>query len=159
MFMIRYSASFLNDFYLNNFTIFSQGLIHRDLKPSNIFFAPDGSIKIGDFGLVTAMKEDTGHESDPSGATNGNVLLHTRKHTDQVGTQLYMSPEQIEGKRYNHKVDIYSLGLIFFELLCPFGTDMQQVTVLSRLKKGEFPPGFCDKYPEEVRNLFSSHLI
>ena len=105
------------------------------------------------------MTEETGyyvtspcHESDPSGATNGNVLLHTRKHTDQVGTQLYMSPEQIEGKPYNHKVDIYSLGLIFLELLWPLNTQMEQVTVLSQLKKSKFPPGFCDKYPEEVRD-------
>ena len=142
-------------------TVFSQGLIHRDLKPSNIFFAPDGAIKIGDFGLVTAMTEETGyyvtspcHETDPSGAVNGNVLLYARKHTDQVGTQLYMSPEQIEGKPYNHKVDIYSLGLIFLELLWPLNTQMEQVTVLSQLKKSKFPPGFCDKYPEEVRNVF-----
>ena len=63
------------------------GLMHRDLKPSNIFFSLDGVIKMGDFGLVTALNEEqtvVKHDNDPF-----------RKHTAQVGTQLYMSPEQV----------------------------------------------------------------
>ena len=73
-----------------------------------------------------------------------------RTHTDQVGTQMYMSPEQIEGKPYNHKVDIYSLGLIFVELLWPLATQMEQVTVISQLRKLIFPKEFEATYPEEV---------
>jgi len=125
-----------------------QGMIHRDLKPSNIFFAPDGAMKIGDFGLVTAIAEEAFLHS-PCGDNDGGFVPF-RRHTDQVGTQLYMSPEQIEGKPYNHKVDIYSLGLIFFELLWPLGTQMEQVTVISQLRKLKFPVGFVDKYPEEA---------
>lgn len=62
-----------------------------------------------------------------------------------------MSPEQIEGKPYNHKVDIYSLGLIFVELLWPLATQMEQVTVISQLRKLKLPLGFEEKYAQEVR--------
>lgn len=131
-----------------------QGLIHRDLKPSNIFFAPDGAIKIGDFGLVTAMAEEACLYSPMSPDGNANCGFgfspFQRTHTDQVGTQLYMSPEQIEGQPYNHKVDIYSLGLILVELLWPLTTQMEQVTVISQLRKLRFPQGFTEKYPEEA---------
>ena len=64
------------------------------------------------------------------------------QHTDEVGTQLYMSPEQLERKAYDHKVDIYSLGLILFELLVPFTTQMERVQTLSALRKLKFPPHF-----------------
>jgi len=62
-------------------------------QPSNIFFAMDGSVKIGDFGLVTAIEEnccDDGYVQSP--------LLQDRRHTNQVGTKLYMSPEQVHSR-------------------------------------------------------------
>ncbi|ERE66384.1 eukaryotic translation initiation factor 2-alpha kinase 3-like protein [Cricetulus griseus] len=99
----------------------SKGLMHRDLKPSNIFFTMDDVVKVGDFGLVTAMDQDEEEQTVltpmPAYAT----------HTGQVGTKLYMSPEQIHGNNYSHKVDIFSLGLILFELLYPFSTQMERV--------------------------------
>ncbi|XP_016664104.1 eukaryotic translation initiation factor 2-alpha kinase 3-like [Acyrthosiphon pisum] len=92
--------------------IHSQKFIHRDLKPSNILFISDDQIKIGDFGSVTKMiKSDIWNEYD------SKQRCLNEQHTNQVGTQLYMSPEQILGKPYNFKVDIYSLGIILFELL------------------------------------------
>ena len=81
--------------------IHNKGLIHRDLKPDNIFIQED-TIKIADFGLVT------------------NKGKHS---TNRVGTELYMAPEVTAEKGdYDNKVDIYSLGLIFLELLVPLGT-------------------------------------
>ena len=62
------------------------------LQPSNIFFAMDGSVKIGDFGLVTAIEENC---CDSYGSTQAPLLRDGRRHTDQVGTKLYMSPEQV----------------------------------------------------------------
>uniref|UniRef100_A0A8C9FCN5 Eukaryotic translation initiation factor 2 alpha kinase 2 n=1 Tax=Pavo cristatus TaxID=9049 RepID=A0A8C9FCN5_PAVCR len=76
--------------------IHSKDLIHRDLKPQNIFLSHEGKIKIGDFGLVTSVTYDT--------------LTKNR------GTQSYMAPEQ-SGDRYGKEVDIYALGLIWFEIL------------------------------------------
>ncbi|XP_033031291.1 eukaryotic translation initiation factor 2-alpha kinase 3 isoform X2 [Trachypithecus francoisi] len=99
----------------------SKGLMHRDLKPSNIFFTMDDVVKVGDFGLVTAMDQD---EEEQTVLT---PMPAYARHTGQVGTKLYMSPEQIHGNSYSHKVDIFSLGLILFELLYPFSTQMERV--------------------------------
>lgn len=66
-------------------------LIHLsfEFQPSNIFFALDGTVKIGDFGLVTALEENC--EYTPL----GDGPQGFSRHTDQVGTKLYMSPEQV----------------------------------------------------------------
>ncbi|XP_011166294.1 eukaryotic translation initiation factor 2-alpha kinase [Solenopsis invicta] len=129
-----------------------QGLIHRDLKPSNIFFAYDDKIKIGDFGLVTAMTEGCDRAHTPA-TENENVSFKNTIHTACVGTHSYMSPEQMNGQIYNYKVDIFSLGVIFFELLIPFFTDMERVEALSNLKKSIFPKDFAENYPAEYNLL------
>ena len=64
-------------------------------QPSNIFFAMDGSVKIGDFGLVTAIEENCCDDYDVQ-----SPLLQDRRHTDQVGTKLYMSPEQVRSHSF-----------------------------------------------------------
>uniref|UniRef100_A0A8C9V7A5 non-specific serine/threonine protein kinase n=1 Tax=Scleropages formosus TaxID=113540 RepID=A0A8C9V7A5_SCLFO len=102
-----------------------KGLMHRDLKPSNIFFTLDDVVKVGDFGLVTAMDQEEEEEIEELSIP----LPVYARHTGQVGTKLYMSPEQLLGQSYSHKVDVYSLGLILFELLCPFKTQMERVEV------------------------------
>lgn len=118
----------------------------------------DDVVKVGDFGLVTAMDQEE-DDDEPSVLTPAPLLT---RHTGQVGTKLYMSPEQVRkrvgwtllgrvylnkmwysispilfflfsrqlsGNSYSHKVDIYSLGLILFELLYPFRTQMERVRV------------------------------
>ncbi|XP_076286398.1 eukaryotic translation initiation factor 2-alpha kinase isoform X1 [Lasioglossum baleicum] len=125
-----------------------QGLIHRDLKPSNIFFSFDDKIKVGDFGLVTAMTEGYGEVHTPT-SENEKTFLKNNLHTANVGTHLYMSPEQINGLGYNYKVDIYSLGIILFELLIPFTTEMERVTALMNLRKSVFPEDFDINHPAE----------
>lgn len=72
------------------------------------------------------------------------------KHTEQVGTHLYMSPEQVQGHQYNYKVDIYSLGLIFFELLVVFGTEMERIETLKALRLSAFPRDFSLQFKDEV---------
>src|SRR5260370_10936841 len=78
-----------------------QGVIHRDLKPSNIMLTPDGKIKLTDFGIAKGFE--------------GTQLTSTNH---SVGTAAYMSPEQCRGeKTITHKSDLYSLGIVFYELL------------------------------------------
>ena len=107
--------------------VHTKGMMHRDLKPSNIFFALDGGIKVGDFGLVTGSA--FGHMQ------NSYVMLKSlpeeshRQHTGNLGSHLYMSPEQMLGQKYDQKVDIFSLGVIFFELHYPFATEMERAKV------------------------------
>lgn len=123
------------------------GLIHRDLKPRNILFAQDGRVKVGDFGLVTAMN-DTSQDGEPT-----EVLDTHQRHTYKVGTHLYMSPEQLMGHPYSYKVDIYSLGLILFELLQPFGTEAERIASLLQLREGNYPQHFHTQYPKEMEVL------
>ncbi|XP_022098322.1 eukaryotic translation initiation factor 2-alpha kinase 3-like [Acanthaster planci] len=129
--------------------VHSCGMIHRDLKPSNIFFSVDGTVKVGDFGLVTAV--DTQLEPDESLDDDLSSIDLSKKHTSQVGTQLYMSPEQLSGKSYDHKVDIFSLGLIFFELLHPFSTQMERIMVMSGSRQQKFPERFGKELPLETK--------
>lgn len=132
----------------------SKGLMHRDLKPSNIFFTMDDVVKVGDFGLVTAMDQED-DEDEPSVLTPAPLLT---RHTGQVGTKLYMSPEQLSGNSYSHKVDIYSLGLILFELLYPFRTQMERVRTLTEVRALRFPEVFSKNNAQElsmVRSMLS----
>lgn len=71
------------------------------------------------------------------------------------GTMLYMSPEQFNNGKYDYKVDIYSLGLIFFELLVPFATESERVKVLTNIKKHDYPKGFKEKYPNEACTAYN----
>nr|XP_006629631.1 PREDICTED: eukaryotic translation initiation factor 2-alpha kinase 3 isoform X1 [Lepisosteus oculatus] len=132
----------------------SKGLMHRDLKPSNIFFTLDDVVKVGDFGLVTAMDQE---EDEEGGAVLTPMPVYAR-HTGQVGTKLYMSPEQVSGNFYSHKVDIYSLGLILFELLYPFSTQMERVRTLTEVRNLQFPQAFSQRNVQElvmVRRMLS----
>lgn len=129
--------------------VHEEGLIHRDLKPSNIYFTAEGVIKIGDFGLVT----DTLEEDNYVSGAEGKVLDPYSQLTDQVGTQMYMSPEQLAKKPYDKKVDIYSLGLVFFELLVAFSTQSERLHVMTSLKKGKYPDSFSNCEREQEKRL------
>lgn len=98
------------------------------------------------------MTEDYNEAHTPS-SKNEDVTLKNSLHTAYVGTHLYMSPEQINGQCYNYKVDIYSLGIILFELLIPFVTEMERIVALINLRKSVFPKDFSNDYPAEVKKI------
>lgn len=84
-----------------------QGFIHRDIKPANILFRDDNNAVLSDFGIAKACED-----SAPLTATGL-----------AIGTILYMSPEQAQGKTLDSRSDLYSLGLVFFEMLTGFRPD------------------------------------
>nr|DAD25236.1 TPA_asm: hypothetical protein HUJ06_026700 [Nelumbo nucifera] len=132
--------------------IHAQGIIHRDLTPNNIFFDARNDIKIGDFGLAKFLKmEQVDYDPHFPPDTTGISI----DGTGQVGTYFYTAPEIEQGwPKIDEKVDMYSLGVVFFELWHPFGTAMERHIVLSELKqKGELPPDWVVEFPEQASLL------
>ncbi|XAR48711.1 Non-specific serine/threonine protein kinase [Bertholletia excelsa] len=137
--------------------IHGQGIIHRDLTPNNIFFGARNDIKIGDFGLAKFLKREQ-LDQDPDPAEIAGVSVDR---TGQVGTYFYTAPEIEQGwPKIDEKADMYSLGVVFFEIWHPFGTAMERHIVLSDLKqKGELPAAWVAEYPDQaslLRRLMSS---
>ncbi|KAM9336505.1 eukaryotic translation initiation factor 2-alpha kinase 1 isoform 2-T2 [Symphorus nematophorus] len=121
--------------------IHSRGIMHRDLKPRNIFLhGHDCHVRIGDFGLACSDIIMDGHKSTTSPCSDTS-------HTTGVGTFVYAAPEQLKGSNYDSKSDMYSIGVLAFELFQPFGTEMERVRTLGDLREGKIPDPFCDRWP------------
>ena len=163
--------------------IHTHSLIHRDLTPANIFLTNDKkTVKIGDFGLSREMVSDAlpavastsadlaeavaEIEASAAPPTIGKSASFLRRAdmkermksvTRGVGTTLYMSPEQRQRKPYDHKVDIYSAGVVLLEMCHPFSTGMERVIVLSDLQlKHALPSGMVNT-PEGELILSMTH--
>jgi translation initiation factor 2-alpha kinase 4 len=113
--------------------IHSHGIIHRDLKPDNIFIDVANNPRIGDFGLATSGQYHIADRATTAG-TNINSDM-----TRSVGTTFYVAPElrsNVTGS-YNDKVDMYSLGIIFFEMCFPLPTAMERDKSIRALREKE----------------------
>ena len=107
----------------------AQGVVHRDVKPQNVWLAPDGTAKIGDFGLAVA-----------EGATRVTAVGTV------IGTVAYMAPEQALGRGSDARSDIYSLGALLYELLCgnpPFAGESAAAVVSQHVSTAPIPPSGC----------------
>jgi non-specific serine/threonine protein kinase len=116
-------------------TAHDSGVIHRDLKPANVMIAADGAVKVLDFGLarVDPQGEGTGDDSSTAMLTARGAIL---------GTAAYMSPEQAEGKVAGERSDLFSLGVVLYEMATgrrPFVGDSLLGTVASILRDDPTP--------------------
>ena len=124
--------------------IHSKNIIHRDLKPSNILLI-NNKVKIGDFGLSKYIEGKNGKKTHISGINN--------ELTGNLGSVLYSSPEQLYGKEYDYRTDIYSLGIILFEMLNRFETEMERNIKITELKKGKVESYLEEKYIRFIKVL------
>ena len=118
----------------------SLGVVHRDLKPQNIMIDKGGNAKIMDFGIARSIRE--------KGITGPSVM---------IGTPEYMSPEQAEAKEIDHRSDIYSLGIILYEMATgrvPFEGDTALSVAMKH--KGEIPKSpkqFNPNIPDDLSGV------
>ncbi|MFD6199648.1 protein kinase [Mycobacteriaceae bacterium NPDC060252] len=116
------------------------GLVHRDVKPENVLISDDGEVKLADFGLVRAIAE--------AGITSTSVIL---------GTAAYLSPEQVRTGSAGPRSDVYSAGLLMYELLTgstPFTGDTPLALAYQRIDRDvPAPSEAIDGIPEEFDEL------
>jgi len=129
----------------------SQGVVHRDLKPSNVMIGPGGRLKVLDFGLAK-LKPEVERSGTQTTFTAGLTAP-----SQVFGTPSYMSPEQAEGRLVDHRTDIFSIGVLLYELASgsrPFQGDTPMAVISSILKEAPAPlPQLRSEVPSDLDRI------
>ena len=128
------------------------GIVHRDIKPENIMLRDDGLVKVLDFGLAKLKK------SEPNAEDATQIQVRTSP-GQVLGTALYMSPEQARGKEVDSRSDVWSLGVVLYEMLTgrtPFAGETSSDSIAAILTKEPLP---LDKdIPRELQRIVRKSL-